>query len=106
MTKREMRSIEEMIAVRKSGYWQHGLSDFVDGVDPIPGSDEDTYIKGMKGLEERCNGKSYLDVHNPRFHPITGKDLQEKLANLKRRQQDVDRAEQDAYWEYKRRHSF
>lgn len=99
----EMPPIREMITVSFNKKWVD-LSDFSDAVPPAPGSDKDVYLKRLKALEERCDKKFYLEKYHPRNVPITGKDLQEKMDCLTRREQDVDKACQDAYWEWKRRH--
>lgn len=93
--------IKEMIAFRKG---QTDLSDFTDSVTPAPGSDKDLYRKGVDELTKLCDSKFYLDKYNPRHNPITGKDLAEKLENLRKRNEEVSRARQDAYTRYKREH--
>ena len=102
MMNRDIPPIRDMITVAIAKR-QTDLSDFTSAVEPTPGSDKDLYRKRVKALEDRCAGKFYLEKYHPRIAPITGKDLQEKLDNLTIREKEVDKACQDAYWEWKKR---
>ena len=82
------------------------LSDFSDYVEPAPGSDKDLYRKGLEELTQLCDSKFYLEKYNPRNNPIAGKDITEKLENLRKRNEEVSRARQDAYARYKKDHTF
>jgi hypothetical protein len=99
----DLPPIKEMISYKKK---QMDLSDYTDTVEPTPGSDKDLYRKGVDELTQLCDSKFYLESLNPRNNPIKGKDLAEKMENLRKRNEEVSRARQDAYARYKKDHTF